>query len=69
MATFSLDATGRSSAELLAFHAAMAKFDGRAEIRAVHGFWRAGEGPYVELVFEDGRRERVEFTIAATAAA
>ena len=40
-----------------------------AEIRAVHGFWRAGEGPYVELVFEDGRRERVEFTIAATAAA
>ena len=36
-----------------------------AEIRAVHGFWRAGEGPYVELVFEDGRRERVAHAVIA----
>jgi hypothetical protein len=69
MATLSLDVTGRSLAELLALHEAMRTFDGRPEISAVNGVWHAGSEAYVELVFADGRRERVTLDIAGRAAA
>lgn len=58
MATLSLDVTGRSSDELLALHRVMARFD-RPDVASVTGRWHAGGEAEIDLVFTDGRRERI----------